>query len=111
MGCPRSHELSNTVPSLNSAPTYCTETFWPAAAFGPLPFLMSLITSLVGGSPPGTLIVGFSPSFPLTETLPAGALVGGASVGASVAASVGAGVAALSSEESSLEPQPDRAST
>src|SRR4051794_14031821 len=107
---PRSHELSKTVPSFQRAPTYCTETFWPALVVAPVPFLMSLITSLVGGSPPGVLIVGLEPSLPVTltaapelEPLEASsvAVSVGASVGAWVAASVGAAVAEPSSEDES----------
>src|SRR3954452_17840667 len=111
-GCPRSHELSNTVLSSQRAPTYWTLTFDPALAVAPVPFLMSLITSFAGGSPPGDVIVGLEPSLPVTltaelepELASAGVAVSvGASVGAWVASSVAVAVAALSSEDDESSP-------
>src|SRR3954469_13859381 len=94
-GCPgRFQEASNSLPSLKFTPSYWTVTVWPDFAAGPVPFLMSLITSLVGGSPPGTVIFGRSPSLPLTLTaLPLEEPpLAAAGVAVSVAASVGSGV-------------------
>src|SRR4051812_38105428 len=53
---------------------------------------MSLITSLLGGSPPGTVMCGFAPSLPVTLTA-AGFSPPGASVGDSVGAAGGGSVA------------------
>ena len=81
-------------------------------AFGPLPFLMSSITSSVGGVPPsGTSISGFSPALPVTFTPDSPDGAAGVSVGASVGASVAVGVAAVSSsEEDESSPQAAKAS-
>src|SRR4051794_35890324 len=91
-GCPWFHEASNSDPSFQSTPSYCTVTVWPVFAFGPVPFLRSLITSLVGGSPPGTVMCGLEPSLPVTLTAP-GFSPPGASVGDSVGATGGGSVA------------------
>src|SRR3954454_5480206 len=112
-GCPWFQEASNSVPSFHSTPSYCTVTVWPVWAFGPFPFLMSLITSLVGGSPPGTVMCGLAPSLPVTLTAP-GFPPPGASVGAAVGAAGGGSVACacgVASPSSEDEPHAANAST
>src|SRR2546430_14420780 len=65
-GWPRFQEASNTVPFplplRHSAPTYCTTTVWLALTAGPLPLTRTLVTSLAGGLPDGTLIFGAAPA-------------------------------------------------
>src|SRR3954451_7294197 len=91
-GCQWFQEASNTVPSFHSTPSYCTVTVWPVWAFGPLPFLMSLITSLVGGAPPRPVMCGVAPGLPVTLIAP-GFPPPGASVGDAVGATGGGSVA------------------
>src|SRR3954454_24707847 len=77
---------------------------------------MSLITSLLGGSPPGTVMCGLEPSVPVTLTAP-GFSPPGASVGDSVGATGGGsvawawGVASPSSDLSEEEPHAANGST
>ena len=69
-GWPRFQEASNTVPFplplRHSAPTYCTTTVWLALTAGPLPLTRTLVTSLAGGLPDGTLIFGAAPAVAVT---------------------------------------------
>src|SRR5205823_2636377 len=69
-GWPRFQEASNTEPSplpvRHSAPTYCTTTVWLALTAGPLPLTSTLVTSLAGGWPDGTLIFGAAPAAAVT---------------------------------------------
>src|ERR1700709_1199638 len=91
-GLPASQDASNCLPS-NSAPRYCIERLSPDAAAAPLPTTMSFLTSLVGGSPEGAVIVGF---FDVSlETLMLARLNGLPVVEGEVAVSVGvlAGIA------------------
>src|SRR3954451_16206127 len=88
----RFHEASNSLPSAKFTPSYWTVTVWPVLAAGPVPFLMSLITSLVGGSPPGTVIFGREPSLPVTFTAPPLPLLPAAVVASGVGESVASGV-------------------
>src|SRR3954454_15818036 len=59
----RPHEVSNSSPVENVMPTYCIASELPSFATEPLPFTMSRLTSLAGGSPFGLAIGGFFPSF------------------------------------------------
>src|SRR3954470_9420839 len=59
----RPHEVSNSSPVENVMPPYCIVSELPSFATEPLPFTMSRLTSLAGGSPFGLAIGGFFPSF------------------------------------------------
>src|SRR5690349_22766801 len=58
-GSPRSQDASNWRPLSAETPTYWTVTFLPGSAVAPVPFLRSVISSVLGSLPLGTVTSGF----------------------------------------------------
>src|SRR5436190_13776270 len=76
-GCPRSQDESNSFPSANVTPTYCTERWSPFFAALPLPTTMSFTTSFLGGAPVGFGTAGLVfVSLRLVDALGAAGVVG-----------------------------------
>src|SRR5438105_716236 len=57
-GSPRFQDASNSRWLDHATPTYCTSTVEPAVATGPVPTTRSLLWSVAGGAPAGTVTVG-----------------------------------------------------